>query len=489
MMPKTLQRFGRDERGNFALTFACSVTVLVGVAGAAMDFSMASTAEKRSQQLADVIALNGAIYVKNNDSIPASRDEDGGLPPGSYTATDLGFDYSDFVKDGGDGVTVDVEYNDTNKEVRVKVSGETNTTLTRVMGKEHLDFSADATVSYMEIEDATPASIALVLDNSGSMGFDDKIAEDQVERSSPVAYWGRGTSNNGCASDENQWGSICVKYEYTAGKSPADAQARMVGLKSSVKSFSNTLKKRMEGAGDGRDYIRMGMITYSNVQTPSSVNMHHGYLSDGQVDAMQPSGSTNSSPPMKTMKEWMSKESAAHKTHAQGKNLKYIKPLKFVVLMSDGENTVGTFKWKPNNKASTWYDISSGNPTTIMRSLVYNNKYKKNPSDYPNHQRGSYQRETDVETIKACRVMRNRHKVEIFTIGFALDEGHYVSNTSNPEATYELDDWRARTARHMLRQCASSKDHFIAASDSEELQAAFDQIQNAIAEELIRIKS
>ena len=482
-----LSRFGNDESGNMAMTFALSFTMICGVIGAAIDYRMASGAEDRSREIADAIALQGAVFVKNMGHVPKA-DSKKGLPEGDHTAAKLGFEYGTFVNQGAEGVNVNIDYDDNAKEVIVTVSGETNTTFTRILGRETVPFETVSVVSYMEIEDAVPASIALVLDNSGSMDFDDRHALNKTEemRTYTVTY----CSWRGC--DYKKWDKEITR-KVDVGDSPSDAIARIDGLKSAVEGFSKDLETRLESNKSGnRRVVRMGMLPYSkDTKTDWVVNMDWGYLEKSEIDKMDPGGSTNSNPPMSSAKTWMEGEKAKHQEEATNTESTFIEPLKFVVLMSDGENTVGSLVWEPDAKADTYFKITPGDLRKSVETLVFKEQVEADPDKYKKYQRGHIRRTTDTDTLASCTAMKTDKNLEIFTIGFALEEGWYGTGdwARWTDQVYYLPQWKAANAKSMLSGCASSKDHFILADNVQELDAAFDRIQNDIVEEIIRIKS
>ena len=207
-----LRIFREDEGGNIALTFAVSAVAIMGCMGAAMDFSTLSNAEARSQAIADQTALSAAIFMKDNDRKP--EEGDNGYTEGYHSAADLGYDFKGWVKGGADSVGVNVVYDDDAKEARVTVTGNTIPTFMQIFGKQAMNFKAESVVSYLQIDEKHPASIALVLDNSGSMGWDDKIANSN-------------------------------------GSSPAGAAPRIDGLEGSVNKFTSELSSR-RGAAPSR---------------------------------------------------------------------------------------------------------------------------------------------------------------------------------------------------------------------------------------------
>jgi len=311
-----LKRFKRDEDGQMALMMSVSAVAVISAAGAALDYTTLANADSKAQSIADSVALNAAIFVKNNDAPPSSKQEG---PYGSYTAGELGYDVSNWVQNGASGVSVSVVYDDTLKEARVTVSGKTLPTFAQVMGHDTLDFKATSTVKYYDIELKDPASIVLVLDNSGSMGWDDKA---EIFTSANSHY------------------------------TPSDAIPRIDGLKTSVTNFMTSLDNLVgdqTSLNEGDRVLRTGMLAYnSNTISARTVNMKWGTLSNGNITSMNAGGGTNSAPPMDTARQWMDLEDNIHNIE-HGKT-----PLKFAIFMTDGVNTSGNTAWVPTEDTGYW---------------------------------------------------------------------------------------------------------------------------------------
>lgn len=439
------RRYRDEENGNMAMLFAVSAVVVIGAMGAALDYSTLSNAKARSQSIADATALSAAIFVKNNDRAPTTISE--GLTQGNHTANSLGYDFKGWVEGGAHNVDVNVVYDDDAKEARVTVSGKTVPTFIQILGTQSLIFSSESVVSYLDIDDKHPASIALVLDNSGSMSWDDKIANPD-------------------------------------GTSPDDAEPRINGLRFSVNKFSSELEDRL-GTTDSGGYrtVRSGMLPYSSdIVATTQVNMKPGYLTPAEVNAMIPSGNTNSNPPMTRAKEWMDGENQQHKLEAERVDAAYREPLKFIIFMSDGQNTLGDYEFLPDDTAPVyWKQTSSGNWTGRWASSTFSGGW--------GYVRGHLRRETDRLTIETCNTLKAQG-AQIFTIGYALEVGAYNAHypwSSTQTASVSL--WNQTNAYNLLQSCATKEGNFVKAANNEELEAAFDTIQNAIVKELIRIKS
>ena len=440
------KRFLKDESGNMALTFAISAVAVIGAMGAAMDFSTRSSAKLHSQGIADQIALAAAIHVKNNDFIPDSLET--GYTEGTHSAASLGFEYKGWVDGGAENVAVDIRYDDTEKEAVVTVSGATIPTFMQVLGQHDLSFSATSTVSYLEVDEAQPASIIMVMDNSGSMRWDDRLLNAD-------------------------------------GTRPANSRPRIDRLKTAVTNFRTRLKSRIgdQTTSEGVRVLRTGLIPYNDqIITTLSANTDRVYwgfdgIDQAQVDAMQAQGGTNSNPPMHLAQQLLDMENDEHEDEADRTNTDYREPLKFVVFMTDGQNTAGNFIVIPGETGRYYGQING-------KWFVTKNP---NTAAVHNFTEGDLTLDSDSETLNACTNMKNEG-VEIFTIGFALEPGFYY-NQDNPNQPREVTNGVQAAAFGLLSQCASDQDHFIIAGEQNDLQSAFNTIQNAIVKELIRIKS
>jgi len=319
-----LKKLKRDESGIAAISWALSLPTIIGAMGAAMDFAMLSTADSRSQAIADTTALAAAIYVKNNEQVPQDRTE--GLI-GEYTAQELGYDYRSWVINGADGVSVDVSYDNVKREATVTVAGQTRPTLMQILGFDALDFNAQSVVKYYEKDVQDPASVVLVLDNSGSMHFDDL----------PIDSY---------------------------GNAPSEAEPRINALKTSAKAFMAMLDEavgpQVADSSEPRT-LRTGMMAFdSNIISARTIAMDWGVVTDSEINAMTPLAATNSAPPMAAANTWLNvNEPPIHEAENPGKT-----PLKYIILMTDGKNTVGDEVWTQRNGTQNWrrYVTGRANP-------------------------------------------------------------------------------------------------------------------------------
>jgi len=450
-----LKKYRDDESGNMALMFAVSSVAVVGCMGAAMDFSTRSNAKLHSQSIADQIALSAAIYVKDNSTTPKTIED--GYPAGEHSAADLGFDYQGFVEGGSENVKVLVEYDNVDKEAVVTVSGSTVPTFMQVLGKHDMSFSATSTVSYMQVDEMQPATVLMVLDNSGSMAWDHLLVNDD------------GTRN-------------------------PDAKPRIDVLKSAVTRFRTQLQARIgdQVDTDGHRVLRTAIIPYNHdtilTLSANTDRVYWGFegVSSAQVNAMTASGSTNSTPPMELAKELFTHEDSSHRAEAEAHNEDYREPVKFAVFMTDGTNTISeTYKFVPDEYSDWYYRLEDGewvgkHEKDLKRRERRNGGWERGYLAYDLE-------DTNRRTIEACRAMEEQG-IKIFTIGFGLEIGDYFVREGSTSKRGVTEASQA-TAYSLLQQCASEPQNFIIAGENADLNSAFDIIQNGVVKELIRIKS
>jgi len=402
-LPESLnfvRRFRKNKDGNVGVLFAASAVTVIGTMGAAMDYSTLK------------------IFVKNNDRPPESIQE--GFTEGHHAASTLGYEFKGFVKGGASNVDVSVLYDDDAKEARVTVSGNTVPTFVQLLGKHELEFKAVSVVSYLDVDESHPASIALVLDNSGSMRWD----SEQLT---------------------------------AAGTRPDNATSRIDGLKTSVRTFRDELKGRIGDQTTNPDGVRI---------------LRTGIL--------QAAGGTNSNPPMAKAREWLNEEDNAHRLEAVRKSEEYRQPLKFAVFMTDGQNTTGDYEVIPGDTGRYYGQIDGRGDTWFVTT-------SSSTASFHRFTEGTLTLATDRQTIESCEAMK-AEGTTIYTIGYALEVGQYY-NPSNPNNPASVSIGTRDTANSLLAACASKPEFFISAGTGDELEGAFDQIQNSIVKELIRIKS
>jgi len=448
-----LNRYCENESGSFTTFMAVCMVVFILCAGILVDLTLQMSSKSKAQDIADSISLASAIYVSQTGQ-PPTEEHYGFLPNVVYDAKDLGYDFPN-----ANDVSFEVVYDNSKREARVEIQGNITTNFMQIAHFETLDFAATSTAKYREIDNLEPASIAFVMDNSGSMWFDDK----------PV--------------DENF-------------NAPPNTVRRIDALKSTLANFNTYLGEISSGSEQaGERFLRTGLLPYNHdIITGDVVSMHWGVLDEQtHINAMTPGGATNSSPPIAEAWNWLQSEPAHHLAETQNNN-----PLRFVIFMTDGNNTEGTDIWVPEEGTGIWRRIEYERVCWswwcwwVPHYVYYNEADENNNGQEPSGsgwEEGRIYLTSDVETMNACEEMKN-HGVQVYTIGFALEAGTFATNdwSNSPEDDYFdiTPDTKERSSA-VLAACASSPENFLIAEDAEALQEAFNKIGNNIIRDVIRI--
>jgi len=467
-----LRRFRRNEDGNMAITFAFSAVALIGAMGAAMDYTVLSNAKNRGQAIADQIALSAAVYVKNNGGEPVpgvgtdgQNDADVVIDSRSgyldrrhkiYNAAELGVDFKGWVEGGPENVKVELEYDSVNNEVTTRVSGKTVPTFMQILGQQDMSFSAEATAKYEFTQNFDPASVLMILDNSGSMSYDDK----------PVLF----------DTNTNRW-----VYQ-------PETERRIDALKTHADSFVANLSSLVgDQSADEDKVLRTGLLAYNTDIIPArTVSMRWNTSGvESSLTNMVPTGGTNSAPPINTARSWMNLEDKEH-TDVHGED-----PLKFLIFMTDGVNTEGGVTWVPEEGTGQWRgQVCTWVWRGSCRRYVYDTvESEERPTEGRFWEEGSWVPVANIASAADCANMKNEG-VEIYTIGFALAEGWYDTNGFHGPNTFRFTSSDIRDqAFAFLAECASDPDKFLTAENADELNQAFQRIGQSIQDQIIRLSN
>ncbi len=440
---KLALRHARDEKGSISTMFALSALTILMAVGATYDVSQLQSSSVRSQQVADIVGLTATVYVKNHGH-PPTTDEEGFVNGKEYSAKALGYNIGP-ATNGSNDVKFTVNYSSTEKQATVTMSGTVQAAFMGMFGQSQLAFNNVSVVKYSQSDLKDPASVFLVLDNSGSMAWDDKPR---------IGYY---------------------------GSRPSDAQARIDGLKSTVKEFNDYLGDSITATTSGyaSEYLRMGMTAYnSGVISSRTVSPRWGTLPSTSISSMIANGGTDSRDSMNKVYGWMQGESAMHAAVNGSTD-----PLKYVIFMTDGVNNEDwVCNWVPDNHSNYW-----------RKETYYGYKYHSGYEPWgwgweEGREECSYVSNANIQTLETCTNLKNAG-VEIYTIGYALEPGTYATDPPSNYYTTSQSSSSADTAYNFLRSCASDADHFVKAENTEKLKAAFDKIGADIIADVVRIAS
>ncbi|HVZ54418.1 MAG TPA: TadE/TadG family type IV pilus assembly protein [Pseudolabrys sp.] len=157
---RVLGRFGRSQRGNVAVTFAFATLPLIGFVGAAVDYSRANTVKTSMQAALDTVALMLSKEAASDTTAQLQANAQ------KYFA-------ALFTRPEAQNAAVTASYSTTGgSTIVVNGSASVPTTFMGVLGFKSFDVSTSSTAKW----GSTRLRVALVLDNTGSMADDGKIA-------------------------------------------------------------------------------------------------------------------------------------------------------------------------------------------------------------------------------------------------------------------------------------------------------------------------
>src|SRR5262249_12780406 len=158
-LTQTLRALRAAREGNVAITFGLVMVPVVGLVGAALDYSRANSAKTQMQAALDSTAL---MLSKEAPTLTQAQ----------LTQKANAYFSTMFTRPDALNKQLSVVYNAAGSSLTLTGSANVNTTLTRVIGKTQLPIGTSATVKWGNDR----LRVALVLDNTGSMASAGKIA-------------------------------------------------------------------------------------------------------------------------------------------------------------------------------------------------------------------------------------------------------------------------------------------------------------------------
>jgi Flp pilus assembly protein TadG len=161
-----LRSFGRDRRGNIAITFALAVIPVIGCVGAAIDYSHANAVKASLQTALDSTAL----MLSKDAATLSDVDSDG-------TGSDLdrkakAYFMSLFTRSEAININVTASFSDTGgSSVVVNASADVPTSIMEALGFDKINIGASSTAKW----GTERLRVALVLDVTGSMASAGKM--------------------------------------------------------------------------------------------------------------------------------------------------------------------------------------------------------------------------------------------------------------------------------------------------------------------------
>ena len=165
LLRRAVRRFGADQSGNIAVLFGIALVPILAFVGAAVDYSRANAARSSMQAALDATALM------------LSKD----LSAGTIAATDIPTKADTYFKalytsTDAQNVQVNATYTtatgSTTATILLTASGQITTDFMNIVGFPTMGFNTNTTTTWGN----TRMRVALVLDNTGSMGQNGKMA-------------------------------------------------------------------------------------------------------------------------------------------------------------------------------------------------------------------------------------------------------------------------------------------------------------------------
>lgn len=158
-LSRKARSFGKDSNGNISLLFGLSLIPMIAAAGAAIDYSRASDARSQIQAAADSAALAVARRA------PTLTD--------AQLQAEAQRHYSAVLTRRPDLAALPITVVRGDKRVQIAAAGIMPTTFMKLLGTRQLTVGARVEAGFGDRK----AEIALALDNTGSMGSANKMAE------------------------------------------------------------------------------------------------------------------------------------------------------------------------------------------------------------------------------------------------------------------------------------------------------------------------
>lgn len=329
-LKSTACRFAGDKHGNFGILAAILIPVILGAVAVSMDISKLLSDKSKLSSALDAASLATASALTNGD-ITSSQAQAFAV---RIAAGQISTTLSDAqVKELKASLVASVtsQGSGTKKDYTVKVTGRFTSNMlafSAFHSASNRTVGGSSTAS-SQAQTATAISLYLVVDRSGSMSWE----TNTKDTSQP----------NGC------WQYLQDDWPYQSYSKPCYVN-KMSALKTAASALFNQMDS-IESVDATNSLVRTGVVSFNDqTQTPS--NLTWGTKSSRDyVTALPayPTGGTDMTGGMSTANSALN---AATETSAQtSKGNKDFK--KFIVLMTDGENTGYSSNWDPSLDAKT----------------------------------------------------------------------------------------------------------------------------------------
>jgi len=407
MLKSVIQRFLSDHQGNIGLAFAISAIPLLGAASLGLDTFRQMDAQARLQAALDAGALAGASTANASEQTIRKVIQDFASANGIGELIDP-------------STGLDIKFN-TNGAIRVSARGEIPTTLGRLLGVDGLAVHAATEV----MAGRSGAEVSLVLDTTGSMNSDGKIQALRNAASDFVKIIANTNSNTAEGMIRVSLVPYAKYVNVGTGNKTAGWMDPVIESGGNVWRGCVGSREYPNNTNDGAYGDGIPPIMNENCAPPIEPLTADAAKLLGRIAGLTGSGMTYIPGGLawgwRTLSAIPPFSEGVSATEADQKNIR-----KYIVLMTDGDNTVQKFPGKPEHRS-----LGNGNNAPAADKL----------------------------TLELCENIKS-DGVTIFSIAFK------VSGVNT---------------RNMLARCASNPDNYYDADDPVQLSAAFNAIGAKVA--------
>ncbi len=327
----------RDRQGNFAMITAITLPLLMGFAGAGIEFNRALQVKSDLQNAADGATLAAATMFRETQGEKSDEELKTVVKQflsGQEFAQDMTQAEQKIFAD--DTNTVPVRSN-TAKGTNFKISTTVRyqmplNPLLGLVGAKTITISATSTAE-SSFNNGAPLSMYLVLDRSGSMSF----KTDTVDKSKYSCY----------NYDENSW-------PYAMNSTRPCYVNKMTSLKTAVSYLVDTLNKSdptyKASASPESSLVRTGAIAYNDKSSSPQALSWGTKKSNAYIQALSATGGTDANAALTSAYDALKSSNPAEaKAQKDGGNKSF---QRFIVLMTDGEMTGDSATWNSSVDAA-----------------------------------------------------------------------------------------------------------------------------------------
>ncbi|HEV7437753.1 MAG TPA: TadE/TadG family type IV pilus assembly protein [Pseudorhizobium sp.] len=326
MANKRISRLLKDRSGNFGMMTAILLPVLIGAGGVALDLTNMMMSKTQLQEAADSAALAASTALATGEAVNEAAAKE--IAKQFFIAQMGNSIGSEAASEMAATTNVDIKTTTTSAGTNFEVSVGSSydvalTPLMGVLGYQTMNIATNSTSTSGISEKETALSMALVLDESGSMDWNTTTVESKT------------------CKKKKKWSDECKEWDITYVKKIA-----------ALKMAANALFSALDDADPEGDLTRTGAVSYNhNVMGQTQPLMGWGTSAARTYIAglpEKPEGGTDASGAMQVAHLGVQKAPDGSDSESEEHGKKENETVeRFIVLMTDGEMTGYSNQWNP----------------------------------------------------------------------------------------------------------------------------------------------